>query len=355
MTLEGFSLIRPAVIDDAALTSSDVIEAPPSLWSSGTTYASAALVSVAVGTVRNVYRSLLAGNLNHAPAASPTWWKLVGSTYSPWAVGTTYGDGDRVIVVGVDSHHVYESLAAANTGHAVTETAWWLDVGATNRWRMFDAAVTSQTANPDSIAVVLAVPGRADCVALQNINAAEARIVMTDAVDGVVYDETFSLISDSGVADWYAYYFEPIERADDLTVIGLPIHANAELSITLSDPGAVVTCGACVIGLEASIGGTQYGGSVGITDYSRKQANDFGDFEIVPRPYAKRGSFSVLIPRSSIDRVRRLLSGFRAQAIVYVADDESGSTVILGFFRDFSIVIDGPDIATCSIEIEGIS
>ena len=68
---------------------------------------------------------------------------LISSTiaetdYSAWSSGTTYALGDKVILT--STHRVYESLQAANTNHNPTEAAstWWLDIGPTNRWAMFD-------------------------------------------------------------------------------------------------------------------------------------------------------------------------------------------------------------------------
>ena len=55
--------------------------------------------------------------------------------YAAWAIGTTYGAGDKVIVL--STHKIYESLQAANTGNdPTTATDWWLDLGPTNRWKM---------------------------------------------------------------------------------------------------------------------------------------------------------------------------------------------------------------------------
>ena len=48
--------------------------------------------------------------------------------YSAWLVGTTYADGDRVIVTTPNIHKIYESQQAANTGNDPTtdDGTWWL-------------------------------------------------------------------------------------------------------------------------------------------------------------------------------------------------------------------------------------
>jgi hypothetical protein len=50
-----------------------------------------------------------------------------------------------------------------------------------------------------------------NAVALINIDAAEVQIV-SETDDGEVYNETFSLTSTDGITDWYAYFFEEIVR-----------------------------------------------------------------------------------------------------------------------------------------------
>ncbi len=350
-------LVRPVEVLDAVLIACNVVETPPAAYNGGTTYGLGASVSVAgAGGLISVYASLQALNTGHAPASSPAWWKLTGTTYGPYNPATSYALGDRVIEVAADSHHAYESLLASNVGNtpAFSPTNW-LDLGATNRWRLFDGSVTSQTRNPDSIAATFQVPGRADSVALLNANAASARMVMTDTIEGVVYDQTFGLVSDSGITDWHAWFFEPIERIADLAVSDMPPYANAQLSVTLSDPGAEVACGACIVGLSRAIGATQYGAGVGIQDYSVKQRDAFGNYAVLERAFSKRATFSVLVANALVDQLQTLLAAYRATPILYLGSEHFASTILYGFYRDFSIVISYPDHALCSLEIEGLT
>lgn len=52
-------------------------------WSGATTYPSGELVYVTtVANEKRIYKSLQAGNLNHEPTASPTWWERIETGYS---------------------------------------------------------------------------------------------------------------------------------------------------------------------------------------------------------------------------------------------------------------------------------
>jgi hypothetical protein len=276
--------------------------------------------------------------------------------YPAYAAGTTYALGNRVIVIGTNIHKIYESLQASNTGHdPASSPTWWLDCGATNRWKMFDQSVTSQTSNPDSIANVYTPGTRVDSVAILNVDAASARIVMQDATDGTVYDQTFGLISDSDIQDWYAYFFEPIKRIQNLAITDMPPYGTATLSITLSNTGSTVKCGATVLGLSKDIGGTQYGAKVGIQDYSIKQQDAFGNYTILQRNFRKIADFSVWVENTLIDTLQSLLAEFRAVPVVYIGSDQYESTIIYGFYKDFSISIAYPTVSICSIQLEGLT
>jgi hypothetical protein len=279
--------------------------------------------------------------------------------YAAYNAGTTYGLGDRAIYVIADTHWVIESLQAGNIGHTptgATTDLWWLAIGYTNRWKMFDGAIQSQTSAADEVVVSLAsATERLDSVALFNIDCATAQVTVTDITDGLVYDETVSMTSPSGITDWYAYFFEPITRITDYVFTELPPYLNATVEITLSNAGSTVLCGACVLGLSREIGGTQVGAQAGIQDYSVKQQDDFGNYTVLERAYNKRAVFQVKVENTLIDELQTILAGFRATPVVYVGDDNYASTMIYGFYKDFSVVISYQDVSILSIELEGLT
>lgn len=281
----------------------------------------------------------------------------VTETVAVYVGATTYALNDLVRVE--STHHYYKSLQNANTGHdPIAEPAtpvWWLDMGAVNRWAMFDTLVNSQTTNANSIAVVVTPAERVDSVILLNVSAATVDITMTDAVDGEVFSESYSMTSDSGIIDWYAYFFEPIIRKSDLSVTGMPPYINAAIAITLTDTGDTAACGECLIGLSRNIGVLVYGAKVGIRDYSVKTQDDFGNYTILERAFSKRGSFEIWVPEAITSELQILLAGYRATPIAYIGSDDIDATIIYGFYRDFEIDIAYRDYSVCSIEIEGLT
>lgn len=253
------------------------------------------------------------------------------------------------------AHRIYESAQASNTGHALSDPAWWFDIGPANKWAMFDTVNGTVTEGATGLDVKVNPLGRIDSVALLNVDAATARVVVTDDTDGVIYDRTFVLASDSGITDWYAYFYEPIIRQPDLLISDIPLYAAPDIEVILDASGDPVSIGTMIVGQSKDIGSTALGASVGIVDYSRKAADDFGNYILVPRAFSRKGSFSVLIDNSTVDATYRLLSGYRATPILYIGSDRFGVTAIFGFYRDFNIEITYANHSLCSLELEGLS
>lgn len=269
-----------------------------------------------------------------------------------WSAPTTYALGDEVIIAA--THRAYRSLQAANLNKApATETTWWLDIGATNRWVMFDSLVNSTTSQADSIAVTLTPTERSDSVVLLNVSAATVSVSVTDVTDGVVFAETYNMVSASGIQDWYDYFFEPVVRKTELYASGLPPYANAAIAITIT--GATAAVGECIVGLSREIGGTQYGAKIGIRDYSIKEQDAFGNYSILERTFSRRGTFTVWADSNLTTEIQNILAGYRATPVVYIGSDSIDATIIYGFYKDFDIDIAFPDVSICSLDIEGLT
>ena len=96
------------------------------------------------------------------------------------------------------------------------------------------------------------------------------------------------------------------------------------------------------------------GASMGIQDYSRKEVDDFGNYEIVERAFAKRADWDVLIPRARTDLFINTLASLRARPALYIGGTKEDATSVYGFPRDFGIVIEYPLHTQCSVELEGL-
>jgi hypothetical protein len=346
-------LIRPATITDSILTAASAVETPPAAYNGGTTYALGDTVSVFGGvdnTTATIYESLQAGNTGNMPASSPAWWQEMGTAYLAYNAGTSYGIGAIV----TSGHVIYRSLAAGNVGNPVTDVTKWQDRGATNRWAMFDQKTGTQTQWPGEVSAEFTLAsGRVDTVGLINIDAASVNITIMDGASEV-YNEDHSLVSTDGITDWHAYFFEEVTRKSDLVVTGLPNVLAPTITVSATAAGSTVSVGQCILGTARELGGTEYGASVGITDYSRTTQDDFGNWYFVRRGYSKRGRFTGGGDAGLTDYVFNILASYRAVPVLVTGSDEYTSTFLFGIFRDWSIALQYPSHSILDLEFQGI-
>lgn len=281
----------------------------------------------------------------------------VTETLPIWDNATTYALGDAVRVIQSDGSGIaYESLIAGNLDkEPAANPAEWLETGPTNLWAMFDGKYGTRTLQEGSVDVTIAAAGRADSLALLNLTGTSVDVVVTDDADTVIYDETFSLVSVEGIDNWYDYFFAPIEQSDSLFLSDLPVNYNPTVRVTVNYPEGTAAVGWFVLGRIIDLGETERGLKLGITDYSRKDADDFGNFTVVKRPFSRTVEARFLLAKVRVDPVYRLLGEYRATPIVWVPTETYGTSIIPGFYRDFSIGIEYPTYSLCNIEIEGLT
>ena len=271
----------------------------------------------------------------------------------PWVSTKAYEIGDLAML----NHRVYEALVAnsnKNPADAATDPPAWQDLGYTNRWRMFDDKIGTETINPESITLTI-VPGRAvDALAFFGLDAASIYVRAVDPYQGIVYESKTSPVSTDGINDWYDYFFSPVEVNEDFVLLDIPMGSYGSIEIVIAKPGGMAKVGALILGKVAVLGEALYGSSVGITDYSRKERDAFGNMDIVERGYSKRADFDVIVQTSMVSQVQRLLSKYRAKPLVWIGEASFQSTILYGYYREFNLVISGPAASDCSISVEGL-
>jgi hypothetical protein len=274
----------------------------------------------------------------------PSAAELVNPSYlGTYSAGSTYSINAIVLVVA--AHRLYQSLQNGNINHtpgAVGSETWWLDYGACDRWKVFDAKVGSQAELADSITYELD-PGPIDSVAILNLEAASVTVTMTDvggAGPPVIWTTTTLIdglfVSDIVKTDFPLAYLTP--------------HLLIEITYT----GHTAKVGEIVVGVYESIGSMKYAPEVGITDYSVKSVDTFGNYTVLERAYSKRLSCETSILNTLLDATYNVLAGQRAAPAVWVGSADYASMIVYGFYKDFSITIPYKNYSLCTLEIEGL-
>ena len=230
----------------------------------------------------------------------------------------------------------------------------WLDLGVVNPLRMFDGKLDSLTTASTVLNIDITPNVIANGIAIFNINATTVQITMNDPTAGLVYDSGVIDLVDSGtITGWYEFFFGQRLQKFDLVKTDLPTYPSATITINIIG-GDDITVGEIVVGKIQNIGDAQYGTSVGIIDFSRKEADQFGIFSIVKRRFSKRAEYDIKIPTVQNSGVQRTLADFRTTPLVWIGDENKLETVVYGYYRNFDILIAGPSLSDCTITVEGL-
>ncbi len=284
---------------------------------------------------------------------------IAENDYAEWNSGTTYAIGDKVI--SVTTHRIYESVTASNLNNDPTTDGGtnWLNLGATNRWKAFDQYISDPVTNTTSIEYTLTPPNGSipSAVALFNLKGISANVVITDSVDGQVYNETISLTDNRNIIDWYSYFFAEQVQREEALFVDIPPYIGAVVDVTVTEEtGQTAELGQLVFGFLTDLGATVYGTSIGIEDYSIKDRDSFGNAIIVERNFSQTVDFDVRLETQTARKVQKTLAALRATPVVYLGStDVSYGTLVYGFYRRFDITLETPSYAFASIEVEGLT
>lgn len=279
--------------------------------------------------------------------------------YDEWASGTTYSAGDRVILVA--THRIYEA-AATTTGDSPSSNlvsednpgAAWIEVSATNRWKAFDSRISNPVSRGFDLQWVIEPDQDCNTVALLNVTgAAVAVTVVEDSM--TIFAGVKSLVDNSAIHTWLDFFFAPIDYMQEAIFEDVPAHSGTTTTVVVSGTGSR-KLGELVIGWQVNLGTLLTGSSTGMTDFSRKERDDFGNVDVIERDFIDRVSFSFSADVGSVAAIKRELSAYRAKPAFYHGSNAlvSYGMSVFGYFQDFDIPLPNPTVAVISLEVEGL-
>lgn len=289
-----------------------------------------------------------------------------------WAAGT-YKTGDRV----VKNNHLFESLADNNTTDPAADSATvpkWLDTGATNRWRMFDKSagqvvtlgsgkvqrrvskIGTFTTNPNTIDITIKPGTVVNGLALFGLVGYQVTVTMNDPVDGVVYGpETVSLV-DPTAGDMWEWLFTDVGRVDSFCLTDLPAYGTATIRIVIeAGQGGTAQCDMAVVGKVVDLGEALMGINFGITDFSAKEVDTFGNEYVAEGGYRYKVTYPIAIYPDLITSFKRLLIEYRAKPAVWIGDEDREWSLIYGRYRDLNVVTPHDAFSECTLEVGALN
>ncbi len=289
---------------------------------------------------------------------------LVEDDAPGWAEDTAYSKGDLVVV----EHVVYESQVDNNVGKNPPEhlsdgdleadppvAHSWLKIDYTNKWRMFDRKWGSVTSRADSLSFTL-TPGRlCNAVALLNIAADSLEIKVHRPGNVEVYHRNVDLIDYTGRNNYYNFFFLPLIRKKDVVLTDLPAFLDGAITVTLADNGNDVAVGNCEIGTKKNVGTFLSGSSASLIDWSKKEADEQGNYVVTEGPFAKEMDYQVSVLSSRRADIQNTLAKYRATPLVFIGNEEIQESLVYGFYQDLTLGISALTRCECSILVEGLS
>lgn len=226
-----------------------------------------------------------------------------------WSASNTYGAGTRANF----NHRVYESVKDGNVGNNPSLPAsqynsagvatWWIDIGPTNKYAMFDGLVSTQTLAASPLSITL-TPGAFNGFALFGVDADSYSVTIKDTPGGtVVYSESTTALEASQPADYYEYFFDRFKPLRQLIQAGLDEYSAAEITITLNRATGLVGLGMLAIGDLRPVGLPKRDAVVSPQDFSYIKYDDFGNATIRKRANATGISIPVIVEEDAVNSV----------------------------------------------------
>lgn len=288
-----------------------------------------------------------------------TLGEIIGVTGTPAKLADQGAAHPTVTATTDRVHQIYESLQNGNLAkypptNTTGVTPYWLQVSYDNRWKMLDNVSASQTTQAESFTYTIQ-PGIIDSISFLGAEGTTIDVAINDPTEGLVYSEQINLITTSTVNDDYTYFFEPIVTVSSAVLLGIPPYGSAYITVTVNNPGGIAKLGDLTVGLQYDLGDTQQGPSKGMTSYSTKGVNSFGEAILVPGANAKNIKATSMFPNTLYDAVDQMLTSLDAVLVVWIGTDANYAAFITkGYYVEWSLSMPYPLDSLLNIEIEGV-
>lgn len=276
------------------------------------------------------------------------------SDYPVWSNAETYSLGERV----VSSSRIWESVQDGNYYKTPQSNSgvWWVDVGATNRWRAFDSSLAPKASAGFDIYYMLRPSELFDSVAIFGPIGGDVQITIRDLESNIIYDQTLQLAGARDATDWYPYFFAPFPPQESVVVSDLPGVTGAILAVRISGGGQRAV-GEIIVGRKVIMGRTLVDTTSGFRDFSTVDRDDWGNQNIVRRGYARTVDYRISIPSDDVRRVSDAVIRNRARICVFSAGDGTDhfGTTVLGVINSDGLSIPiTTNVSFATISVDGI-
>jgi len=272
-----------------------------------------------------------------------------------WVAGT-YNLGDRVIKS--STHRVYEVVADPSTTDdpevgVASNPATWVDVGATNKFKMFDEANNTASVS-DDITVSIAPTSLINALACFNVNCESITVRAFDALNNVTYEKTETMKNRPLVNGWYNYYYSGFSSKNKLVRLDIPPTTVGRIEVLFS--GVSASVGTFVCGRQYMLGDTQFGTGAQILDFSTPTEDAYGNITYSEGFTAKLVDYDIMTDTAQLDLIFSEIQSLGKKNAVFVGNPSNigDSTLTYGFVRDYNQVYTWPTKSKIALTVRGL-
>ena len=269
-----------------------------------------------------------------------------------WTAGT-YSLGQRFIKS--STHRQYEVVASSTSDDPEdgvnANPATWVDVGPTNRYKMFDTANNTQSEATD-ITVELQPNQFYNAIGAFSISADTVTVTVTDG-GNVIYNKSLDMRSRPLVNGWYNYFFSSISFITRFILLDLPPTTSGILKLEF---GGAAKVGTVTFGRQSVLGVAQYGTGAELLDFSNPTEDQYGNITYSNGFTAKLVNFDIKTPKNQMSLNYSEVESLGQKPAMWIGDpdDINDATAVFGIKRDYIQTFDSPSICTVNLTVRGL-
>jgi len=271
-------------------------------------------------------------------------------------ISTSYDSGDKVTDPATNLE--YESVIDSNLGNdpGSDDGTNWTLLGITNSRRIFDGFISGQTERAESIVMTIQPDEIVTAVVMFNVAAASVTISIEEA-GTEIYTRTIDMVRTDDVENIWDYFFTEPEFKSVAIFESIPGRSGTEITITVSAPGSTAKIGEAIFGYSRRIGETLEGSAPTIKDLSIVEQNEFGEFTIVERAFARGADYEVATNPQETDRLMRVMAENRAKLCAFFPDEgmEHYGLTVAGFYEEFEPPLKHRGRTVVTIPVKGVT
>lgn len=255
---------------------------------------------------------------------------IAENDYPALVINQAYTVGTRVIY----QHRIYEALTSTITNWApASAPTEWLDIGPTNRWAMFDEAVGTSSSATTTFTTVFSVTGAINDIVLLNVVATSVQVTVPGATRTVPITQTAGGIT--------------------VSILNLAGTGAGNVTIVITGTGTVSVGSVCA-GNYLTIGDTDWGTTVGLTDLGTKSFDAYGNPMVNANGYQRTLQARFSYPMTQFDTTEAILTAVRSTPVLWSGIDTLSSMLVFGFYKDWSLTVDNYARYSGTVQVESL-